>query len=222
MKNKGFTLIELIVAMAVGSIVLLMVSVMLVRGTSIFRAENDEVNMRNDYQVVRNQIDQVIMEAKTLIIERRTNGDILIYTGDILTGDIDKNREFATSNITTERIITYSKGTKSIYISSSYVDHTSEGNRICDIVESFNIELAESSKVEVMNDDGTAVKEVYYTNPLRVDITIGLTQKNSVMTSSFSVNMRNRLKGITMYTTDNGSLLLSELSDANVLKYDVK
>ena len=71
MKNKGFSLIELIVALAVGSIVLLMVGAMLVRGTSMFRTENDEVNMRNDYQVIRNQLDQTLMEAKTVIIEKQ-------------------------------------------------------------------------------------------------------------------------------------------------------
>ena len=58
MRNKGFSLIELVVALGIGSIVLLMVSVMLVRGTGLFRSENNEVNMRNDYQILRNQLDQ--------------------------------------------------------------------------------------------------------------------------------------------------------------------
>ena len=93
MNNKGFSLIELVIAMGISSIVLLMVSIMLVRGTSIYREENDDVNMRNDYQLIRNQLDQAIMEAKSLVIETQGN-DIIIYTGDI-----NVDREFTAASI---------------------------------------------------------------------------------------------------------------------------
>ena len=111
MRNKGFSLIELVVALGIGSIVLLMVSVMLVRGTSLFRSENNEVNMRNDYQILRNQLDQTLMEAKTLIIEKQEVADqavddIVIYTGEI---DLEsENRSFVLSGAqTTEKVIFY-------------------------------------------------------------------------------------------------------------------
>ena len=221
MKNKGFTLIELIVAIAVGSIVLLMVAIMLVRGTSIFRTENDEVNMRNDYQVVRNQIDQVLMEAKTLIIEERKNGDIIIYTGDLIMDKVEQDREFSSSDISTERIITYDKSEKSIYISGSYDAYMLEGNRICDIVEAFSIELDDVSKREEI-DSSTGKKTIYYVNPLRVNVTLNLSQQKSGMQSSFSVNLRNRLTSVTIYKTEDANVLLSGVSEENVQKYKVK
>lgn len=221
MKNKGFTLIELVVAIAVGSIILLMVGVMLVRGTSIFRTENDEVNMRNDYQIVRNQIDQVLMEAKTLIIEERENGDLVIYTGDIITNKAEKNRHFASSDITTERIIAYEKEKKSLYISGSYDACMVEGNRICNIVKSFDIELDDVSKREEI-DSATGKKTIYYVNPMRVNVTLNLAQKQSDMASSYSVNLRNKLTSITIYKVKNGGTLLSAVSADNIQQYKVK
>lgn len=214
MKNKGFTLIELIVAMAIGSIVLLMVSVMLVRGTSIFRAENNEVNMRNDYQIVRNQIDQVIMEAKILIIEEQGE-DIIIYTGEI----DQTTREFVTplAERTTERIITYDKSEKCIYISGTYADHKIEGNRICDIVEDFTIGVSNEVKREI---NSTGAEEVYYLNPIRVDITLKLVNKKSDMNSVFAVNLRNRLKEVRIHQTLSDSQVLSP--DTINSKYRVK
>lgn len=216
MKNKGFTLMELIVAMAIGSIVLLMVSVMLVRGTSLFRTENDEVNMRNDYQVVRNQIDQILMEAKTLIIENRENGDIVIYTGAV--NEATRKFETAEDKRTTERVITYVDGDDSIYISSEYSNENSEGNRICDIVDSFSISLDESSKREERNEAGQTI--TYYVNPVRVNVTLGLIQKKSVINSNFSVNLRNRLKNISVYYTTGDGQLLSGAT--NIERYKVK
>ena len=215
MKNKGFTLIELIVAMAIGSIVLLMVSIMLVRGTNIFRTENNEVNMRNDYQIVRNQIDQVIMEAKILIIEDQGE-DLLIYTGEI----DSITREFTTpvDDRTTERIITYDKSEKCIYISGTYADHKAEGNRICNIVEKFSISLNDSAKREEYDDAGT--KTVYYVNPIRVDVILDLAEKKSDMNSSFAVNLRNRLKAIRRYKTTDPAQVLN--AETIVEEYKVK
>lgn len=187
MKNKGFSLIELIVALAVGSIVLLMVGVMLVRGTSMFRTENDEVNMRNDYQIIRNQIDQVLMEAKMLTVEKQGNS-LVIYTGEI---NLD-TREFTTTSKTTERIITYNSDNKTLYISGTYADHVSEGNVISTMVEDFDISLDESSKRTV---DGGGTEEIYYVNPLKINISLSIANKKSTVDYDYTLSLRNRLKG---------------------------
>lgn len=220
MKNKGFTLMELIVAIAIGSIVILMVSVMLVRGTSIFRTENDEVNMRNDYQIVRNQIDQVLMEAKTLIIENRIDSEgkkvTIIYTGDVVTDNASKDREFSSSYLTTERVIRYEHDTQRIYISGGYENSTAEGNCICDIVKEFSIALDDSSKRS--ERDSTGAEIIYYVNPMRVNVTLSLGNKNSDMNSSFSVNLRNRLSSITFYNETTGAELLNAVPDVKTYK----
>ena len=209
MKNKGFSLIELIVALAVGSIVLLMVGAMLVRGTSMFRTENDEVNMRNDYQIIRNQIDQVLMEAKMLIVEKQ--GDyLIIYTGQIN----PDTREFTTTSKTTERIITYNSDNKTLYISGTYAEHVSEGNVISTIVEDFDISLDESSK-RTVNASGT--EEIYYVNPLKINISLSIANKKSTVDYDYTLSLRNRLKGkdaedkkILFYETISGDIELKE------------
>ena len=209
MKNKGFSLIELIVALAVGSIVLLMVGAMLVRGTSMFRTENDEVNMRNDYQIIRNQIDQVLMEAKMLIVEKQ--GDyLIIYTGQIN----PDTREFTTTSKTTERIITYDSNNDTLYISGTYSDHIAEGNVISTIVEDFDISLDESSKKTV---SASGAEEIYYVNPLKINISLSIANKKSTVDYDYTLSLRNRLKGknaedkkILFYETISGDIELKE------------
>ncbi len=224
MRDKGFSLIEFVIAMGIGSIVLLMVSVMLVRGTNLFRSGNDDVNMRNDYQIVRNQIDEAIMEAKMLIIEKQGE-DIVIYTGEVDPG----SRDFKTAATarTTEKVIIYDKSEESIYILAEYEEPVAEGagtekkwpegNRICNIVKNFSVELDVSSQRTEKNDVGDDV--IYYANPVRVNIALALENKNSDVASTFSVNMRNRLKGIAIYTTSNSGVLLSS---GTKVEYNVK
>lgn len=193
MNNKGFSLIELVIAMGISSIVLLMVSIMLVRGTSIYREENDDVNMRNDYQLIRNQLDQAIMEAKSLVIETQGN-DIIIYTGDI-----NVDREFTAASISTEKVITYDGETNSLYISSTYDAHKAPGNVITDLINNFKIEVVNDTKTEIV--DGTEIS--YYANPVRVNIELALKNEKSDITSEFTINLRNRLSKIVKYKTSN-------------------
>ena len=208
MKNKGFTLVELMVAMAIGTVVLLMVSVMLVRGTSLFREENDEVNMRNDYQVIRNQVDQAIMEAKSLVVERRstTDGDILI----IYTGDINTNRSFASAERTTEKVIIYVEYKNTLYIcpeynfGSNFPNEIPEGNMISTDVEKFDISIDESCIREEVVE---GVTTEYYVDPLRVKIELKLEKTRNDGKKDFTINLRNRIKEVVDYTTSSSALL---------------
>lgn len=222
MRNKGFSLIELIVAMGIGSVVLLMIGVMLVRGTGMFKSENDEVNLRNDYQVIRNQIDEIIMEAKTLVIEKRGE-DKIVYTGEL---DINNDgRNFlAGTKQTTEKVIYFDSSEKSIYISGSYdglFDTNGkllEGNKISDCVNVFAVNLIQSEQKTEKDELGN--DRIYYTNPLRVSVTLTLENSGGDVATTFSINLRNRLKEVAIYTTANGANKLA--LEHNVEKYMVK
>lgn len=217
MNNKGFSLIELIIAMAIGAVILLLVATMLTRGTSLFREQSDEVNMRNDYQILRNQFDQIIMEAKTLIVEKQGD-DIIIYTGDVKKDSLTRDFTTALADRTTERVITYDKSENSIYISGQYSERLLTGNLISDIVTEFNIELDDASKKVVTNEMG--LEETYYVNPLRVNITLELKEKDRDVNSNFSLNLRNRLSEVVYYTTSDDTQLLNAAD--SVEKYVVK
>ena len=222
MRNKGFSLIELIVAMGVGSIVLLIVGVMLVRGTGMFKSGNDEVNLRNDYQIIRNQLDEIMMEAKSLVVENRGE-DKIVYTGAI---DVNREgREFtAGTSQTTEKVIYYDYSERCIYIAATYnalfnaEGKLLEGNKICENVVLFTVSLIDADKKVEKDEAGN--DRYYYTNPVRINITLGLKNDSDDVTSSFSINLRNRLKEIAIYTTDNGGNKLS--LEHNVEKYIVK
>lgn len=215
MKNKGFSLIELLVAVAIAGIILLMLSIMLVQGTKMFSGESDKIGVRNDYQIVRNQIEQAVMEAKSLVIVR-AGEDIVIYTGDVNTAN-NRLKSEESGGITTERIITFDKSEGKIYISDSYGTAVSEGNLICSTVTEFDISF--SSKC-LKNDSSDPETGAYYVNPLSVDIKFKMEGQSDGLNSSLSVRVRNVLKEVAIYRTENRSTLLVNATD--VVSFKVK
>ena len=233
MKNKGFSLVELVVAMGIGSVVLLMISIILVRGTNLFRAENNEVNMRNDYQIIRNQLDESIMEAKSLVIEYmeipgEDEEDIIIYTGAIDTS-IRERSFILTRPQTTEKVIYYDASEDSIYIATSFVGlfdsldsgNLLEGNKICDIVTEFYFDVISDDTTMGVDVDIEGNETYYYLNPIRAEITLGLESKKSEVSSTYTVNIRNKIKELAFYYNYGGGIT-TILNTQSALKYKVK
>lgn len=202
MKNRGFSLIELLVAVAIAGIILLMLSIMLVQGTKMFSGESDEVNIRNDYQIVRNQIEETIMEAKEIVIVE-AGEDLVIYTGNVDTANNHLTAEG--SGVTTERIITFDKSEGKIYISSSYGQAVSEGNLLCSTVTEFGITISDKCM-----RDGSDNPELglYYVNPLSVDIVLKMAGQSNSVDSTMTVRVRNILEQVTIYETEKRDTLL--------------
>jgi prepilin-type N-terminal cleavage/methylation domain-containing protein len=71
LNNKGVTLVELIVAMAVSSIVIGMVVLIISSGSRSFRMGQQEVDLQMQAQTVINQIEDVVIEAYWL--EKKSN-----------------------------------------------------------------------------------------------------------------------------------------------------
>ncbi len=62
--NKGTSLIELIIAMAVAAIVLSMIMFFISGAAKSFRRTSDEVNLQMEAQTILNQMNNIAMEAK--------------------------------------------------------------------------------------------------------------------------------------------------------------
>lgn len=72
--NKGTSLIELVIAMAIAAIVLSMIMLFISGAAKSFRRSSDEVNLQMEAQTTINQISKIAMEARDL--------DIYSATGD--------------------------------------------------------------------------------------------------------------------------------------------
>jgi prepilin-type N-terminal cleavage/methylation domain-containing protein len=64
MNNKGMSLLELVIAMAISAIVIMMIVSFISAAFRVFRKTNDEVNLQMEAQTTINQLTNILMEAK--------------------------------------------------------------------------------------------------------------------------------------------------------------
>lgn len=216
--NKGFSLIELLVAIGVSGIVILMISFIMVQGTTLFKGENEVIDIQGESQIVRNQLTEALMGAKSVVVVN-AGEDIIIYTGAVNPENNYLMAETAgdggASAVTTERIITYDKSKNAIYISSTSINGatTSEGSLISNYVTDMKVAFNENCAKKFEN--GTIE---YFKNPFSLDIELTLENGEQESDLNISVRVRNILTEVAKYTTDGISRPIKDASSKSIYK----
>ncbi len=67
-RNKGFTLVELMIAIAISSIVLASVAMLMGSVSRNYKAANEKVSLQMEAQLIINQMNQMIMESTNVML----------------------------------------------------------------------------------------------------------------------------------------------------------
>ncbi len=221
-KNSGFSLIELLVTIAISSVVILMISFILVRGTTLFKGENEEIDIQSEMQIVRNQISETLMGAKSVVIVD-AGEHLVIYTGPVVKESnklkAEPQNPGDVTNVTTERIITYDRTNHSVYISSTLNDAISEGSLISNYVTSMTVDIDEGCMRETKDGEGK-VTEQYYVNPLSINVELVLSHGGKSSDIDMNVRVRNILTEVAKYKISERITTLNNADEQKV--YSVK
>lgn len=214
--NKGFSLIELLVAIGVSGVVILMISFIMVQGTTLFKGENEVIDIQGEIQIVRNQITEALMGAKSVVVVEAEDG-VVIYTGEV---DKESNRLKAetsgpsdTNVVTTERIITYVKATKSLYISSTKQDAVSEGSLVSNYVTDMKV-VFKDDNAQKFDKGGVD----YYRNPFSVNVSLTLEHGEQQSDLNIDVRVRNILTQVSKYEATQISKVLKDATKESIYK----
>ncbi len=86
LNNRGFSLIELIVAMAIAGVVSILIASLMTNSSKWFSTESTKSILQNELQDVTEQLNTAFMEATGIRIEK--DGEVTyIYTGHIHRSD---------------------------------------------------------------------------------------------------------------------------------------
>lgn len=142
--NKGATLVELIIAMAVAAIVLSMIMYFIFGAAKSFQRTSDEVNLQLEAQTAINQINNIILEA----------GDMEVYPSDGLinpiTGDIRytfhcNNNEFYSFIFVEADRMLYQVQTTG-FVEARTVTYNRQENLLADYVKELSISKVDRNK----------------------------------------------------------------------------
>lgn len=81
LNNKGFSLVELLVAIAITAVISALLATFLSSGMRYFRKQNNSIDVQNELQEASNRITDALMEATSIRIKEQSDS-LWIYTGD--------------------------------------------------------------------------------------------------------------------------------------------
>lgn len=209
LNNKGVTLVELIIAVAIAAVVSTLIVTMIVSSSNMFSRESKVIDGQNEMQIVQNQITDRLREAKEINVVKCGDA-IRIYTGEV---DLDTNKLVAegSSGKYTDCIITYID--KKLYVTSSYMTNIPEGYLLADDVSQFEIAIATDGEAytEYETDASNNPYEVtryYYDNPISVTIKMDVGTGDAKKNADLTVKLRNEIDVYRTYNVATFNALL--------------
>lgn len=193
--NEGLSLVEIIVAIAIGSIVLTAVMLLIVQGVKSYRTQSTKASLQNDVNIALNQISDNIMEGTCLTISNLTDSEGEVYTSYF---QIKENMYYV-----------YEPEEEILYLSETPTKGAAS-SVLCENVESFDVNILDYSIMV-----GADNKIQGMTNPIQLRVYIKVAKLDDSREAHRTISMRNDLSKI--------QLIVEGMEDTNVniVGYDI-
>lgn len=198
--NRGISLVELLVALAIGSIAVSAVVVLLSQGVKGYTKQTIATQLQDDANITMNNISDAIMEAKCVDVSNPVSS---------MVGTPVYNLNFATnSDVGLEKVFIYNPANKVLYVGTAKVDddgntdYTEYDNSsiLCKNVDSFKVEIIQKSVKLKSHTVGaqTGDQIVGISNPVQIKISLRLKYNDAVREITRVASVRNDLGNITV------------------------
>lgn len=205
--NKGVTLIEFLIALAVGSIVLSAVLLLVTQSVRGYQSQTILAQLQSDADITMNQVSDNIMEAG---ITMPTGG-----SGNSVTVSIDNFLESGVVTDTTNKLILknnvvylYDKDAAILYLAADASGN--DKSIVCKNVSAFGVKIVHSG-ITVPESGGNNGYITALNNPIQLEVTLSLQKEGKTRTITRNVSLRNSLTDIKVLTGANETGLLNTL-----------
>ena len=210
--NKGFTLTEVLVALAVSSVVITIVIAFISQGSRFYKTQSNTINLQNELQETSNVITDTLQEATYLKIASYNNA-LSVYTGSYKIVEVKKL--FINEKVSSRYILRDGSG---IYIydkaDTQYItDKDKPGYRYSNNIEAITVSINDKCKTKV--GDSKVI-----TQPVMLDVYIKVTHNDTSRFENKTITLRNKISSLeingAIYTLgSNGSQLVFSGTNAD-------
>lgn len=186
--NKGFTLTEVLVALAVSSVVITIVIAFISQGSRFYKTQSNTINLQNELQETSNVITDTLQEATYLSITSNSK-NLEVYTGSY---EIKEEKKLFTSVKGSSRYI-LRDGT-GIYVfdkaDTQYItDKDKPGYRYSNNIEAITVSINEKCKTNVADSE-------VITQPVMLDVYIKVTHNDTSRFENKTITLRNKIQSL--------------------------
>lgn len=188
--NKGFTLTEVLVALAVSSVVITIVIAFISQGSRFYKTQSNTINLQNELQETSNVITDTLQEATFLSITSDSkNKKLEVYTGSY---EIKEGKKLFTSVKGSSRYI-LRDGT-GIYVfdkaDTGYITEKDKpGYRYSNNIEEITVNISDKCKTEVADSE-------VITQPVMLDVYIKVTHNDTSRFENKTITLRNKIQSL--------------------------
>lgn len=210
--NKGFTLTEVLVALAVSSVVITIVIAFISQGSRFYKTQSNTINLQNELQETSNVITDALQEATYLKIASYNNA-LSVYTGSYKI--VEGKKLFINEKGSSRYILRDGSG---IYIydkaDTQYItDKDKPGYRYSNNIEAITVSINDKCKTKVGNSK-------VITQPVMLDVYIKVTHNDTSRFENKTITLRNKISSLeingAIYTLgSNGSQLVFSGTNAD-------
>ncbi len=186
--NKGFTLTEVLVALAVSSVVITIVIAFISQGSRFYKTQSNTINLQNELQETSNVITDTLQEATYLSITSNSK-NLEVYTGSY---EIKEGKKLFTSAKGSSRYI-LRDGT-GIYVfdkaDTGYITEKDKpGYRYSNNIEEITVNISDKCKTEVADSE-------VITQPVMLDVYIKVTHNDTSRFENKTITLRNKIQSL--------------------------
>lgn len=186
--NKGFTLIEVLVALAVSSVVITIVVAFISQGSRFYRTQSNTINLQNELQETSNVITDTLQEATYLSITSNSK-NLEVYTGSYKI--VEGKKLFINEKGSSRYILRDGSG---IYIydkaDTQYItDKDKPGYRYSNNIEAITVSINDKCKTKVADSK-------VITQPVMLDVYIKVTHNDTSRFENKTITLRNKIQSL--------------------------
>ena len=186
--NKGFTLTEVLVALAVSSVVITIVIAFISQGSRFYKTQSNTINLQNELQETSNVITDTLQEATYLSITSNSK-NLEVYTGSY---EIKEGKKLFTSVKGSSRYI-LRDGTGIYVFDKADTDYINEkdkpGYRYSNNIEEITVNISDKCKTEVADSE-------VITQPVILDVYIKVTHNDTSRFENKTITLRNKIQSL--------------------------
>ena len=167
--KKGFTLVELLVSIAIMAVISLLVAEFIASTTGAYRRVSSTTKVQETCQDALNQVANIVRNSKSLTVKKHTDGRItfesvnyenknilLVYVPDV------KENDYGRIFVDYDYVIpTPAEGEEPVAPDITLVSEGEKYNEylLCDMVKSFNVDFSKYIKTDDKGNTSTIIQE---------------------------------------------------------------
>lgn len=185
--NKGFTLTEVLVALAVSSVVITIVIAFISQGSRFYKTQSNTINLQNELQETSNVITDTLQEATYLSITSNSK-NLEVYTGSY---EKEGKKLFTSVKGSSRYILRDGTG---IYVfdkaDTRYITEKDKpGYRYSNNIEEITVNISDKCKTEVADSE-------VITQPVMLDVYIKVTHNDTSRFENKTITLRNKIQSL--------------------------